>query len=117
MAYKQLVQKNVRLAFKLVQNLAIDVQYLKKVDTEFDFAANEVSETVIPPKVVKTVVLDSKKRSSEKNSQLKEIMLIREDLGDISAYDRVLIGLATWKIGPVINDDGYVIYAEISKEV
>ena len=116
MGYKTKINTNVNKAFNLVKDLAEDITFNKK-SLNFDFntatAKTQDSESVI----TKAIITDINKTSKEHNAMYKMIMLKTQDIGDIKAYDTIIINSESWKIGPIIKSDGYITIVEIYKEV
>lgn len=117
MGYKALVNSQVRKAFILIKDLAEDVTFVKKLASTFNFDTLEAKIPSSESVVTKAIVTESKKVSEEHNSQNKLVMLKTQDIGDITAYDTIIINNQNWKVGPVIISDGYVTVAEIYKGV
>jgi hypothetical protein len=125
MSYKALIENNLRRAFILVKDLAIDVTFNKKPVSGFDFSTGDPIEGIETATVIKAVVIDNKKASTGRkngnelrNVVKKQIMFKREDLGtDVTNYDYVTIGSDDWNLGQPIKDDGYIALIELYKEV
>jgi hypothetical protein len=117
MSYKNLIDSNLVRAFNLLKDLATDVTFVKKSEAAFDFSTMVTSHLTTTNIVVKAIITDSSKKSSSHNSKETTIMFKSKDLGEITLYDSVIINNATWRIGPYIKDSGYIIIAEITKEV
>jgi hypothetical protein len=120
MSYKNLINTNLTKAFNLIKDLAEDVIFVKRNSTVFDFNAADLKTSTTTQVVLKAIVINSKKNSktdSGHNTSKKQIMLKSKDVGDISLYDSLILNNETWKFGPVLQNTGFVILAEISKEV
>lgn len=119
MGYKNLINANLNKAFRLASDLATDVVYVKKETPEFDFSTSATATSSTSSIVLKTIIINSVKRSgadSGRSVKRSQIMVKTKDVGDLSTYDHILINKEIWKFGPVIQDSGFVIYAEIVKE-
>jgi len=117
MAYRELVKKNVRLAFRLIGDLATGVMLTKKSKNSFNFSTMNVSVKESAPVTARAVIMPSNKASEEHNAMVKNLLLSYEEVGDINAYDRVTIDGEEWKVGPVISTDSFTVTVEIYKEV
>ncbi len=117
MSYKSLINSNLVKAFNLVKDLAEDVVFVRNNVTGFDFGTGQVESTASQNLIVKTIVIDSEKKSKEHNANKKHVMFKTKDLGDVTAYDHLLINGVIWKLGPVVKNSGFIILAEIYKEV
>jgi hypothetical protein len=122
MGYKALVDSNITLAFNLLKDMAKDVILNKSSANSYDFGTATVSDkkTELP---IKAVVLEDDKKSKMHNSIKRQLLFKTRGLGDLNAYDTVLIEddndssqTLTWRFGPMINNDGYTILAEIYRE-
>ena len=123
MGYKSLVDSQVTMAFNLLKDLADDVTLNKSSNVSFNFNTGAKEEKSIPT-VIKAVVITDDKKSDIHNSIKREVLFKTRSLGDINGYDSMTFENAhdthlngTWKLGPIINNDGYTILAEIYKEV
>ena len=125
MGYKALVDANITLAFNLLKDLAVDVTLNKSAETNFDFGAAEVSPDYKASQLpIKAVILLDEKKSAKHNSIERSIMFKTRGLGDLNAYETILIEddndsskVVKWRFGPLINNDGYTIMAKIYREV
>ena len=115
MGYKALIDSNLRMAFNQIQDLAEDVILRKSSDNEFDFSTGAMSNNTqdLP---IRAVVVKSNKMSHSHNSLKQQLMFASKGLGDLNAYDIVVINAEEWRFGPVINSDGYITYVEVYKE-
>ena len=123
MGYKALVDSQATMAFNLLKDLADDVVLNKSSNVNFNFGSGEKEER-IESSVIKVVVIDDDKKSDAHNSIKREVLFKTRGLGDINAYDSMTFENAhdthlngTWKLGPVLNNDGYTILAEIYKGI
>lgn len=117
MGYKGLIQSYVDKTFnQYVQDLAEDVILSKKTVSDFNFTTGDVKKTNSTTTSVKAIITDIDKKGEVHNAVTKSLMLNVKEIDDITAYDSVSIGDDTWKIGPLIKSDGYVMIVEINKE-
>lgn len=120
MGYKNLINTNINRAFNAAKDLAIDATFVKKNTNEFNFETADLKPSETTQVILKTIVVEAKKNAdtdSGHNAKKQQIMLKSKDVGDITLYDHLLINNEVWKIGPVVRDSGFIVIAEIVKEV
>ena len=113
MGYRQLIEKQVTLAFNKVKDLATDVILTKKIDVEFNFSTNAItndSTEIINTKCIINTII---KKSEDKERTIKTAMFNTLDIGDINQYATITIGTDTWNIGPKINSDSFLTVVEL----
>lgn len=115
MSYRSMVLKQVRNAFRLIGDLAINVTFLGARATEFDFGSSEAVISTSASKSIKAVKLETKREPSDGSTNTMSIMIIAADVGDLSDYDSVKIDGDTWNIVGHISND-YTINIDLSKE-
>jgi len=116
MSYAALINSNLRNAFNtLVKDLAIVATFQRSDSHSFDFntVTAKAKTTSVESKII---VVDETKVSSKSNSKMKQIMVRSKDIGDLKAFDRVVVNGEEWVIGQVINNSGYIYLLEINKE-
>lgn len=114
MSYAALVRSNVKLAFKLIKDLAKPATFVKKAST-FNFeTANTVSTQT--QKVFLTVMVDGSKKSEDRNTFKKTLLVEYSAETDLSLYDHVIIDSVVWKIEGTPKTDGYLFYINVVKE-
>jgi hypothetical protein len=116
-----MVQQGVRKAFKAVGDLAIDVTLTQKDSSSFNFATGTVATTTPVTTVVKAV-LNAKRRdkrqqgeSPENNTLVAELLMISEDLSDLSVYDTATFNGNTWRISHPVEDNGYTTTVTVTR--
>lgn len=117
MSYQKLVDANVNRAFNLIKDLASNVTLTRKNDPKFDFASATAKFSGSLTVSTKAVVLDSKKKSDDRNTVKRELLLKSKEIGDINEYSTVLINGVQWNIGATISNDEFVTVAEVYREV
>ena len=125
MGYKNLVDSNITLAFNLLKDMADDVVLNKSSSADFDFSSGEVAADAGASSVpIKAIVISDDKKSKTENSIKRQILFKTRGLGDVNAYDSIVFNNnldihlnGTWRFGPILNNDGYTILAEIYREV
>lgn len=117
MGYRTLIDKSLTLAFNLLKDLAVNITLIRKTNTTFDFSTADVTKGTVANTIIKAVILDGTKTSPEHNANRKQIIFKSKGIDDITMYDSILLENETWKFGPIISNSGYIISAEIFKEV
>lgn len=108
MGYRRLVQANVKMAFKAIGDLAVDVTLAQKTNTTFDFTT-QTSETA--PAINKTIKAVFTKKGREKDSEntLKgELLLQSTDINDGIVYATAKINGTVWNLVQPYEDNGYI---------
>lgn len=119
MGYRTTVRSNVQKAFNILKDLAINVTFSRSTVTEFDFATNAAVATVIPPVIVKAILINkARKPDSEQSGTSSTSLLMKvEDISDPTIYDRITMpDGSVWRIVTPCSNDGYTITVEIRKE-
>jgi hypothetical protein len=123
MSYVNLINKNVDLAFQAIKDLAIEVTLTKKNVTGFDFGSGSNTEDADTVLVTTAVVVSAVKgnpdnrEATNRNKQQKNVMLKKQDVGDVTFYDTLLIAGQLWQLGQIITDDGFIVTVEVFREV
>lgn len=116
MSYRALADNQVRKAFSLLKDLAVDAVLTKKEATAFDFSTGEAAGVKSSPVSTKIIEIKAAKLSTKTNVIEKEIMLKSQDVGDLKLYDSVTISGVVWKIGAPLKNDGYILITTVFKE-
>ncbi len=116
MGYAKVIDANLNLAFNQLKDLAVNVILHRKAQQGFDFSNAAITEDQAVDTIIKAVIIEKTKSSETHNSSKKEILFKSRGIPDITTYDSVTIANEVWKFGPIISDNGYVIFAEIYKE-
>ena len=117
MGYKALINLNINKAFDLIEDLADDVVLTKKLASSFNFSTIEAKVSTSETVTTKAIITDIKKQSSEHSALYKSAMFKTQDIGDINAYDTLVIDNQNWKVGPLTRSDRFITVVEIYKEV
>lgn len=116
MSYKALVNSNITRAFALLKDLAIPCEFTKKAGTTFDFSTSAAAHSSTTTVSLKIIVIKDKRSAKERGVITKSFMAKKASIGDLSVYDTVVIEGVTWKVGPILQDTGFVIMASLYKE-
>jgi len=113
MDYLALAKRSARLAFEKAGNLVPSIQ-LTKVDASFDFNTEEVSSTATTITLPAIVSFKKRKTTDSSNKVSAEIIVLVEDLADVSIYDTAIINSENWKLTGEATNDGVLLkfYAE-----
>lgn len=117
MGYQALIDSNLNKAFNLSKDLAKDVVFVRKPDPAFNFGTAEASFSTTQNVSTKAIIYESKKKSKEINTVIKELMLKSKEIGDATLYDSVTIDSQNWNIVSIPKNDGFVSIVEVSREV
>lgn len=113
MSYANLVRSNVRLAFKLIKDLGQDVVFILNVKDSFDFETG-LQKVTQERTVVKVFISDTKNK--ERKTKEKHIYTITEYLPNLRLSEAVLINNQEWKIGNVVEHNGYLTQFDVYRE-
>jgi len=116
MDFDRLIKTNVKQAFKIVGNLAPIAEFIKTEKGDFDFSTGEFDTPTMTSANIKVIVTNSKKTSDSATVIWTRINFISGQL-DVKAYDTVILKGNTWKIGPTLDDNGYVSSIDLYREV
>lgn len=115
MGYRQLVDSAVTKAFNAAKDLAIDVTFNRKTDQSFNFNTGLVTSTPLTV-LTKAIKIEEKKTANQRNTVSCTLMVKTNGLEDIKMFESVTFEGATWKIGNVPKNDGYVSLVEVLLE-
>lgn len=116
MSYQNLIDSNLSRAFNLVKDLAIPIVLTKKTVPEFNFGTGDAQFGANQTVNTKAVVIDSKKKSENRNTVQKELMLKSKEVGDLTNYATVTINSEVWNLGDIQKNDGFILLAKIFRE-
>jgi len=113
MSYKNLIGKNIKLAFTLCKDLADDVTLTQVSGTSFDFNSGLTTEVEEADKVVKMLIYEVAAMSKETNTTRQKVIFNTSEVLDLNKYSTVTHNAVVWKIGPIISTDRFVTLAEL----
>jgi len=116
MSYRNMIDSNLRIAFKLLKDLVEDIYIEKITEASFDFETNEVVNN-IERIYLQAIILDSSKNNSKTNSVRKQCLIKKSDVGTISVGDSFNYKNNIFKIVNSIKDDGSILLFDIEQEV
>jgi len=115
MRLRPLIERELRRAFKLLEDQAVSATFQKRVATGFNFGTAELVSQEgdeVPAKVIVT------KTTRKKEAVAKTLMVRSSEVGSLSLYAQVLMDDGDlWDIGEVIVDRGYILLLRIVKEM
>lgn len=116
MAYTALIDKQLRLAFNQVKDLAKSAVFRQKVSSNFNFASGKTESTSIVQPTTKVVEFDGRKQPRGSKRIVKSLLVKSKEVGDISAYDIVEYDGYTWTIVGTIKGTGFILVLEVARE-
>ena len=115
MSYARLIDLNLTRAFNRLKDLAKLATVVKRENAAFDFGSKNVTATTATL-TFKAIIVESSKKSKERNSMETQIMFKKADVGDLTMFDTVTISGMTYKVGTAIKTDGYISLVNIHRE-
>lgn len=124
MGYANTIKGNVRKAFNMVGDLAVNATLTRNANTGYDFATASVKTPTTTSKVVKAILITKRRQSADKlSSSLQTSFLMKaEDVPDPTVYDTLTVSagistaVGTWRMVPPYENDGYLITVNCAKE-
>jgi hypothetical protein len=116
MSYTNLIDINLNRAFNLLKDLAINAVLQKVNTTSFDFGTAVAS--VAPTNInVKIIVVEDSRDHKETSATTRQVLMKAKGIGQLNTTDRLIFNGQTWKLSHVLKSDGYIVQAEIVREV
>jgi len=115
MAYRSMVQKQVRNAIRQLKDLAVEVTLIETTTTTFNFNTKEPNSSAPVSKVVKGMILSQGNTETVGSNLEMEILLSSEDIGIPDIYDKAVVQGAEWTIVPPYKDDGYLVTLKLAR--
>jgi hypothetical protein len=116
MGFKNLVNKQVALAFKAIGDLAEDVILVRaKKLGEYDFSLMDAGPDSTQTVTVKGV-LTQRKRKEGSQTREATLLLPSDDLHTWSDFDKARAGSVEWRVLSH-TDNGYTVKLELSRSV
>jgi hypothetical protein len=113
MSYKNLIGKNLNVAFNLIKDLK-DVVELKKIEAiDFDFSEGLVEGEPQNSVFLEAIVTDVQTSFRDKDTERKLIMMKTSEIGSVDQYSEVVMNGTVWKIGPVVRTDRFISVVEL----
>ena len=116
MGYRELARSKARMAFRLIGNLAKQVTLVQSDSSTFDFSSETAVTSAARTSSVKAVFTEKKREKGGGSTINGELLMLSEDLDDLTVYDKVIIDGATWNIVPPYIDDEYTVVVNVSRE-
>lgn len=116
MSYKNLIDKSLNKAFSSIKDLAKEAVLTKKPNPSFNFengvTVNSTAETIN----TKIVITNTIKRSQDRNTSEKQLMLKTIEVGDLNNYSTIQFDSTVWNLGSIQKNDGYISIVNVYKE-
>lgn len=121
MGYREMVQRQVRAAFKAVGNLAINVQFTKKSSIDYDFDTDLPVTTNQASKTIKAILILKERKKDKSDNNLTNTITATlkfnaQDVDDPTVFDTVVIGSDTWRVIQPYESNGYTVTVSLAKE-
>jgi len=116
MSYRNLIDSNLRIAFKLLKDLVDDISIVKRSNSDFDFLNNEITaseETIY----LKAIIIESTNSNSKSNSKKSQCLIQKSDVTTLSVGDVFNYKGLDYKITNSIKDDGSILLFDVEREV
>jgi hypothetical protein len=117
MSYRNLVKNKVRQAFNKVGDLAFDAVLMETNSSTFDFTTQTTNKTVLTNKTIKVILVKEEATEADSNVISGEVMLISEDAGDLTYYDKISINSIVWNIVATLDNNGYTTTIKVKREL
>ncbi len=117
MSYRALINTQVRRAFRLAKDLAVDGLLTKQSAAAFDFDTATVSTTSSDPIPTKVLDLEEVKTPRDSGIVSKIIICQLEEVGTFSSYSGISFGGFDWKFGDPIKSDGSIVITKVFRGV
>lgn len=126
MGYRNSVTSNVRKAFSMLKDLAVDVTLSNNRATGFDFGTAEPVIVTGAAKYIKGILIQKKQErgtsrpgAPQSGSSINMQMLFKAtDVPDPSIYDTITTReLQVWKMVPPYTNDGFLVTVSVTKEI
>jgi hypothetical protein len=120
MAYKGLINSQVRKAFVLMKDLMSDVIFVQQQSPTFDFNADVANVTAPTTVTVKGYLAPRKKKQgAEVVLGVEQALLICKstDVKSVTAFDKITVNGSVWSFDSVQADNGFTIELNISRGV
>ena len=116
MSYKNLVNRNLTLAFKLLKDLAEDGQLVKVSNDNFDFGSMSATTSTVAPIPVKVIPTDQNTRSQERKTKTYSLMFRVSEVLTVDRGDRITFSGETYTINSVIRSNRFIFFVDATKE-
>jgi len=118
MSYRNLINSSLKTAFKAVKSLADDTTLSRQSNSGFDFNSGGVDKpksSDVPIKVI--IISNDNVRSSDSNKVSKVQMMIQvQEATEINVGDTIPLNGSIYRVGPIINSDGFLFLVDAFKE-
>ncbi len=116
MSYKNLVNRNIALAFKLVKDLADAGTLVKTAASSFNFNTQSAVITPATPIPVSVIITDTNKSGENRNVTVYQLLFRVAEITSINQGDKITISSLVYTIQRVIRSDRFLFYVEAIRE-
>lgn len=116
MSYKNLINVNISLAFKLLKDLAEDGQLVKTTKGSFDFGNMTAASTAATPIPVKVIPTDQNTRSEDRKVKTYNLLFRVAEILTIDRGDKITLLGGTYTINSVIRSNRFIYFVDAVKE-
>lgn len=109
---KTLISKQVKMLFKRLKDLAVDVVFEDVTTTGFNFITQEATVKASPVKTIKGIVLEKEVKDSK---LVAKILFDINDLPNPDVYDKATINGEVWKFNPPHLADNFTVTVNATK--
>lgn len=115
MAYAKMIEAGLNKAFATVKDLAVPVVLSKKASSDFDFGQGAVTASTSN---INAELVVTKRRTTSKEKPITTLqgMLKTALIGDLSAYDTLVMQGISYRFTQSQTSNGYVTVVELVKE-
>ncbi len=113
MGLRNLVDQQLRKAFILARDLAIEATLVKKTAIGFNFGTSDITTTNDGSVITKVIVTKTVKKN---NVTSKTIMLKSSEVGSIGEYSKIILEDDQYSFGVPSHDRGYILVVTVFKE-
>jgi len=116
MGYRSMIDGAVKTAFTASKDLAVNAQFRRKLDQNFNFGLREIDAVSMQFVTTRVLVTGTKKKNPTSNTITKTILVNSNTLGDLRNFDEVDLEGYRWTLSPPISNNGFVYMLEIYRE-
>ena len=114
MAFRSLIQGQVRNALRLIGDLGTEATFTNTIDNSYDFGSQTSSGTDITGTA--TVFIAQERKSAEDTSMnIATIYASSEELEDVSLYSQLTVGINDYEISG-FNDNGFLVEIQATRK-
>jgi hypothetical protein len=116
MGYATLIKQQARSAFAKIGTLATKAVLTQANSSTFDFATQTTTKSAPVSTNVTIVVSKMGRAKLSKNTLEATVIMLKEDIDDLTLYDTIAFNGNTWNIVKPTEDDGYIATLKLTRE-